>query len=210
MSNSLQEALMRFSEKASLHDLIGIADFTKVTSATVLSWIEQGIHPKGETLIRLQHFMVNRGYPLESLKQVPAPAYKLGQLIAFDVLSVDELVARLGYSNATALYRVVQGSGLVADRAAVLEGLVDRYKDEVQAQIVAFARTPEPETKQLVPLQQSFLSIDVLSDGVQSAVALLDNVLDLVDMEPGGLEGVVARIGRRKLTRLAERLMPFV
>lgn len=208
MSSDLRSALDAFASNLSLVDLKELAEFCRVTQGTSLSWLEGAPLPKGDNLIRLQHFLINRGFPVGEMDDLPAPAYKLGQLIAFDVVSVDDVVRILRYTNTTAVYKVVQGAGLVSDRFELLERLVDDHSEEVQQKIADFKARYAPKRPE--SLQRSHLSLGVLHVGFDTTLDLLENVLDLIDLDPTAREELKGKVDADKVTMLIDRLVLII
>jgi len=142
------------------------------------------------------------------MDDLPAPAYKLGQLIAFNVVSVEQVVQSLRYTNTTAVYKVVQGAGLVSDRITALERLVSDHSEEVQQKIAEFTARHAPKRPE--SLQRSHLSLGVLHVGFDTTLDLLENVLDLIDLDPTAREELKGKIDSDKVSMLIERLLVIV
>lgn len=211
MSNDLGDALTRFAKEKTLADLTELAEFCQVVTATALIWMEAEMLPKGETLIRLQHYLRSSGYQVEELDQVPAPALKLGQAIAFGVVSVEEAARLLDYSNYTAVYRLVQGGGLSAERAEVMQLLIEQYEEETEARVAQFANRHASVALSLPslgePLSAVLLPSEILARGINQAVAMLDIVLELVDLNPEAAESLGDRVDTAKINATVERLL---
>lgn len=139
---SFDEALAEFRLRASIDDLVTLARFTDKTPATALGWLTDTPDIKGEILVKLQHFFSLAGWEIDELEQLPTPAFKLGQLIALRLVSVDEVVKRLSYTKPSGLYLVLQGSGIHTDRIAVMERIVDELENQ-RAEAIANFVSPQ-------------------------------------------------------------------
>jgi len=213
MSRDLSGALTKFAEDKKLADLVELAEFCQVVAGTALGWTEAGMLPKGETLIRLQHYLAALGYSIDELDHLPAPAFKLGQAIAFGTVTVSMAADALDYSSFTGLYRVVQGSGLTAERAGMLQLLNEQYAEETEARVAQFvnrhaSETPAPSLVIDSPSPATLhLPSEILARGVNQAVATLDVVLELVDQNPEAAKSLGDRVDTAKINSTIARLM---
>jgi hypothetical protein len=131
-------ACMRdYGKRFNVVDGIGsMAEFTDVTPATALGWLEESSRealPKGTTLLKLRTFLSLIGYEVAELKDLPNSALKLAELIALNVFNVKEVAQRLGYVDDKAIYRqtLQVAVGLSAQRADRVDRFVRKY-DEVR------------------------------------------------------------------------------
>jgi hypothetical protein len=123
---AFRQVLAAFRDEASINDLVQTAEFVgKKQPSTALEWFTEKVELKGETLLRLQHFLHLSGWEVDELNELPAPAFKLGQLITLNLVSVPTVVKRLGYTQPTGLYKVLQGGGILEDRLEAMQKLVD-------------------------------------------------------------------------------------
>jgi hypothetical protein len=212
------KAFSEFVDSATVLDLMELAKFTHVVPGTVLTWVDKRELPKGETHIRLLHYLDAGRSQLDELKELPKPAYKLGQLIAFGLLAMDEARERLGYASQNDLLRLLRGSSLQADRGQILTRLIADHQEQLNVVITAFREqhqpqpqlTPEPE--RLAPLQSNNLSTKILSSTVMGGVDLLHIALDLVDLQaddvPTALQLTLPE--RSRIERLITRLKVMI
>jgi hypothetical protein len=207
VAENTAEAFGQFVDVAKISDLRDLAKFTKVTPSTVLVWVDKEALPKGEAFFRLQHYLEGRGYENSELQTLPRPAYKLGQLIAFDVLSMEDAREVLKYATLKDLYRLLQGVGVSASRGATLQRLIAEHGDTLSLRMAEFRRLHIAPAESLPGMS---ISSHTLADGISGSIDILDTMLDLVDLQPNGTDEVSRLVDRAKVIRVVDRLTPFV
>jgi hypothetical protein len=225
---TLRDGLNGFRGRASIDDLVKMASFIKVVPTTALGWLSGDAEPKGETLVRLQHFLHLSGWELDELKALPEPAYKLGQLIALDFIGVEWAVMHLQYANPTALYRVLQGGGLLNDRIEKIEKIVSEFEEKRQATVANFVtmrqeeqvkvETPEPAISQssMATSVRSASLDDELSPSVlavllANSIVSTELLLEAIDEDSVSiLAQVRALTGDGRINTLTEQLLKLL
>lgn len=206
------KAFGEFVDSATVTDLMELAEFTHVVPGTVLTWMARGELPKGETQIRLLHYLDAGRSQLDELNELPKPAYKLGQLIAFDLLTMDEVRESLGYASQNDLFRLLRGSSLQADRGQILTRLIADNQEQLNVVITTFREQHQSHLQRLAPLQSNNLSTKVLSSTVTGSVDFLHIALDLVDLQtddaPTALQLTLPE--RSRIERLITRLKVMI
>ena len=211
MSTTIK-AFGEFVDSATVLDLLELAEFTRVVPGTVLTWVEKGELPKGEASIRLLHYLDAGRSQLDELKELPKPAYKLGQLISFGLLTMDEAREALKYASQNDLFRLLRGSSLQADRGQILSQLIAENQERLNVAITAFSEQHQPRSKlkseRLEPLQSNNLSTKILSSTVVGSVDLVHIALDLVDLQADDVSTALQLTlpERSRIERLITRL----
>jgi hypothetical protein len=197
-----------FVDSATMLDLMELAEFTHVMPGTVLTWVEKGELPKGEAQIRLLHYLDAGRCLLNELKELPKPAYKLGQLIAFGLLTMDAARKALGYANQTDLFRLLRGSSLQADRGQILTRLIADNQEQLNVVITTFREQRQPRPQRSAPFQSNNLSTKILSSTVMGGVDFLHTALDLVDLQADEVSTALqlTLAERSRIERLITRL----
>lgn len=207
MSNNMAGAFVRFFDRATLRDLRDLAAFVKVTPGTALVWAEKNEIPKGESFYRLQYYLEGLGYEIEELQGLPKPAYKLGQLIAFDIIEMEYARDVLGYASLKDLYRLLQGASLFAKRGETLERLIKSNEGALQGAITAFKERHGPE--RMESTQSLLVPSETLSAVLMGGVDLLDNILDIVELQSQTSEEIPSEADRSEVSRLVQRLQRY-
>src|ERR1035437_6648484 len=100
-ANTLANCYMHFKQYGGSSKTL--AEFTKVPWDTVRKWNKDRL-PLGEASIRLQYFLLMQDYSLIGFKNMNPILFKLGQCIAFDLVSCDSVVQATGFSNERNLF----------------------------------------------------------------------------------------------------------
>lgn len=210
--STITKAFGEFVDSASVLDLMELAEFTQVVPGTVLTWVARRELPKGETQIRLLHYLDAGRFQLDELKELPKPAYKLGQIIAFGLLTMDEARESLGYASQNDLFRLLRGSSLQADRGQILTRLIANHEEQLNVVITTFREQHQPRSQRLAPLQSNNLSTKILSSTVMGGVDHLHIALDLVDLQTDNVPTALqlALPERSRIERLITRLKVMI
>lgn len=180
------ECIQDYAQRFNIVDGLGLmAEFTGVKPFTVLAWMQGDPLPKGEVRIKLLCFLTLVGYKVEDYRHLPDVTQRLAQIIAFEVASVEVLMAELSYPSTHGLYSLIlRGSGMLNDRGYRLEKLVTKY-DELRRQAVtqweqrvsAELMTKEPSGSEVILPPAAVLSTPVppepIPDLGPAAVAVL-------------------------------------
>jgi hypothetical protein len=118
------------------------ADFVGINRGTVRRWYT-GTVPKGMVMLKVRVMLDMVDYDVEEYQSLPQLNKQLAQLIAFDVLSADDVMSYLKYTDDHAVHRIVlQGNDVMPDRRFQLQELLDD-RDYQQAFIEAKAKAVE-------------------------------------------------------------------
>lgn len=204
----LLQRLDEFKTRALLSDLEEAAKFTKVTPPTVLGWLTNSAPPKGETHLRLMHYLSLRGLHPAELDELPRPAYLLGRYIAFDVLTIDMATRELGYAGQKDLYRLLQGAELTSNRAQLLTETLSNWEEEYN-KATPRLRPFEPQSKHApatTDMQASSTSFEAqhVAGSLLTTAALVES---LILSGGNALEEVVVLVGNQRVTDLASNLL---
>jgi len=186
----LEECFQHFSERVvsiapkgshgSVEAKKPIAYFCGVTTGTVCRWLYgTGPLPTGEPRIKLMCYLDAMGYRVIELERMPKGRRNFVELIGFNLFSSSQAAELLGYSEASKLYRVLQGRQDASDdknqrmwelwkeRKEELE----RKKSEARASLqrVEPAMTKQSKSK---PQQPS------------AAISIMEGLLGLLEKEP--------------------------
>ena len=85
-----------------------MADFCGVKVKTIVRWFNGG-GPNGTELIKLLCYMDLMGYRVIELERMKAGRRGFAELVGFGILSIEQVVELLGYSNTTTLFQVLHG-----------------------------------------------------------------------------------------------------
>ena len=217
-TGSFEERLASFAEQASLRDLSEAAAFTKVVPGTVLAWITGGPLPKGEPFIRMMYYLKLKGLEPKELTALPKPAFDLGEYISSGTLEMETAKPDLGYANTKDLYRLLHGADLTSARAEMLDGVLERYKEdaqeaidnlgilpftEVETAVITPVPAPAPE-KTIEPQQvRPSFSAEHASGAILTATALVESFILSDDTQ---LATVAELVGRKRISDLTSYL----
>lgn len=125
---TLEECRVEFRRRFSGIDVRAtMAKFCQVTEDTVYRWNGGKQLPVGEQAVRLLCWYRLCGLKPEALEGHSLAA-KLAELIAFDIVSVDQAVEGLKYSSTHGIFRfILHGSGMMPDREYRLRKLIETH-----------------------------------------------------------------------------------
>lgn len=116
-----------------------LAEFTEVGEQTVRCWrltstAPNGNDPLGKQLLKVRVFLDMVGYNVKELDELPDLARRLGKVVAFGILTLDEVREKLDYRNSNEVYGILlRGTGLVVHRQHRMQRLVESHADAVKA-----------------------------------------------------------------------------
>jgi hypothetical protein len=90
-----------------------LARFLGVNAHTVRRWFSGGASPIGMPLIKLRYFLELLGHKistLELIKEKTPALYGLGELLAFDVITMSYAISELGYTDQHSVFRLMHGN----------------------------------------------------------------------------------------------------
>lgn len=213
MSTDLMGRLEQFQLRATLADLEEAANVIKVTSPTILGWLNGGALPKGETMLRLQHYLSMKHLHPDELNAIPEPALQLGRYIAYDVLTIDEAKRAMGYASTNDLYRLLNGASLMTSRAQMLAKLLNDWRaqfESSQPDIKPFsaAITSAPQvasTSTADASSNASFTVQHVAGSILTTAALVES---LILSDEHGVDGVLALVGEDRIFDLIDNLRP--
>ena len=124
--------------------LKALAQFTKAPWETVRRWNKDRL-PLGEVSIRLQYFLLMQDYSLIGFKNMNPILFRLGQCIAFDLVSCDSVVQETGFSNERNLFSCLRGtSGISRVKLEIIERICAKHQSIIPNKIADFAMRYRP------------------------------------------------------------------
>lgn len=110
-----------------------LAEFTKVGTESVQRWLVTNKLPQGLQMVRLMHFLENMGYTIKELHQIVPAVYNAGQLVSFELLTLEELILVWHYPNKHGVFRILSGDVKpTPDRIAAIEKLMETHAQDLQ------------------------------------------------------------------------------
>lgn len=94
-----------------------LADFLGVNHHTIQRWLVGNCLPIGEVLVRLRYFLEIAGYSVPALVELKKSSpvyYKLGEIMAFARLSVNEITQYLEYTDPYGVLRLLHGISITS------------------------------------------------------------------------------------------------
>lgn len=134
---------------ASTWDYMAVAKATDSTSNTVAKWLVGG-EPNGERLIRLWHFLAVSGIESPELNTLDDFNRYCGELLAFGVVCMDDLLAICGVKNANGVLRALRGTPPMHPQLTYAE-LQEDYDHDLQAAKDAIAIIAPPTRADAAP-----------------------------------------------------------
>ncbi|MBI4714201.1 hypothetical protein HY771_03395, partial [Candidatus Uhrbacteria bacterium] len=96
--------------KKAAHARQPIADFCGVKAKAVTRWLHSAESlPNGLQLIKLMCFLELLGYRVIEWERIPTARRNFTELVGFGLLSIEQSLELLGYSNTTTVYQVLLG-----------------------------------------------------------------------------------------------------
>lgn len=129
----IQEAIRDYASRHNCLEGPGLlAEFTGTSQATVFEWLRGERLPAGNSLIGLQVYLDSLGYELEEFRSLPDLAQTLARLLAFGVLTLEEVAEELNYQSVKDVQRILlQGKSMFQQRVNMLRRLVETHQDEL-------------------------------------------------------------------------------
>lgn len=130
---NIQEAIHDYASRHNCLEGPGLlAEFTDTSQATVFEWLRGERFPAGNSLISLQVYMDSLGYEVEELRSLPDLAQTLARLLAFGVLTLEEVAEKLNYQSVKDVQRILlQGKSMHQQRVDMLRRLVEARQEEL-------------------------------------------------------------------------------
>lgn len=126
---------------------------------TIERWLKEGIRePVGEYLIRVRVILSELGYEVAEFQALELGIQKACKMFAFDLASIDDLVAEFGYdgsvSGRSQLFKILRdGSGMHPERKQRVEAFIESFDMMIAEVEHAFReRFVHSDTKPTEPL----------------------------------------------------------
>jgi hypothetical protein len=124
--------------------LEALAQFTKAPRNTVRRWNKDRL-PLGEASIRLQYFLLMQDYSLIGFRTMNQTLFRLGQCIAFDLVSCDSVVQATGFYNERNLFACFRGtSGISRAKLEIIERMCEKHQLIIPSKIADFTARYRP------------------------------------------------------------------
>lgn len=117
-----------FEKRRLLARTLGVED------ATIRRWMTGSAVPVGMSMISLRYYLEYLGYEVSELAKLPEVINQVARLLAFRVLSLEELANLTGFQGYTdQVLAVLRGArGLSEDRKSQFHGTVRAYRQELE------------------------------------------------------------------------------
>jgi hypothetical protein len=95
-------------------------EFTGASDKAALCWLKSRSYPIGHQLLSVKYFLESLGYNVLELNQLEPAVRRVGRLIAYKLISIDETVELCGYGSRSTLYHALHGTRNVSGRKKVI------------------------------------------------------------------------------------------
>jgi len=150
-----------------------LANVLGVEDSTVRRWVIGPGTPIGMSMISLRYYLDFLGYQVSEINRLPPHINGVGRLLAFRVLSLEEMTKLTGdESFPDHLFAVLRGvRGISAERGDVFRDIVESYREELRKKQLTTPRLVivNPESAAIVPVvvsAQKVGSTDLVQLGV--------------------------------------------
>lgn len=109
-----------------------IIQYCRCKRRTISAWIK-GQPPVGEYQVRVRYFLAAQGYVVNELENLHPLVWQLGLLLAYDVLSTEDIRRELGYKNSQDVYTMLFGRQRPLQLEQRLSPIVEKYRDTLTA-----------------------------------------------------------------------------
>ena len=91
------------------HEMQLLAFFTRVSEATVRRWKSGENYPIGLSLLAVRNFLSLKGYKIPAHDRLDPEIRDFGGLIVHRIITIEDAITGLGYSNTKGIFRLVFG-----------------------------------------------------------------------------------------------------
>lgn len=123
-----QECLQRYLDAGGEKALARISEFMRIPGNRVKSWAKNG-DLRGENLLRLWYFLEKYGFSLPELSSLNGDVYKLGKLIAFRKVKLQDASIEVGYPTDELLRKLMGKMGVVEERKKRMLDIIERFPE---------------------------------------------------------------------------------
>lgn len=174
-----------------------LAEFAGIVPTTALGWVRGDNIPSGDALLRLRCFLHLLGYEVEEYVSLPKVTQRFAQLIALNVINVEQAAHHLHYQNTQDVYHfILRGRGVQPDRAHRIQRVVGEFELSRQEALqhwrprleellpvephpVSIAEQPATEVfVPEVPQLEAPLAVILLADSLRAAILLKGSLVD--------------------------------
>jgi len=189
-----------------------IADFCGVSLATVATWFRGSNLPVGERYIKFMCFLDMAGYRVIELERMPKALRNIAEFIGYGVLSTQEVMGLLEYSNRSKFFALLRGErGISKEKEQKAwniwkEKRGDLEKRKEEARELYQLDIPPTSTAPAVNIQQELPKVSVTSTHHKSGavVSLMEGLLALLEDASFELAEINQSVGT--VLRLSARL----
>jgi len=121
------------------NDLEFISEFVGAVPTSILDWINNKQPCKGARLIRLWHFLDAAGFETPELEKIPPFNCYLGQLFAFGVITMDEVLQYAGVRNEQTGFQIMRGQPPMHP-AMSYEDIQELHDEQLEQVLTAFGQ----------------------------------------------------------------------
>jgi len=112
----------------------GLRTFIGVQAATIRCYITAPKSLRGLPLVKMRYFLKAQGYEVLELEALRSEVEKFGELVAYGLMTIQEAVEVLNYTDQHGVFRVLHGelSQLPNARIISIRGCLERHKNNLQ------------------------------------------------------------------------------
>lgn len=202
----LKSYLDLFLAPRGLQGLELIAEFCEVTVPTVQTWVREGITPRGEQMLRLRVLLSLGGIKVVEIDHLPPPARELAKMVAFNIITLDEVSVELDYTDKHGVYHVLSGGSLAKSRQRSMEKLVAEAQSLIDEEEEKWRRRISDPHHQAPTRLQGTES----EPGLGTEVTAVTPTPDSVSGSSGDIEAPTSATVVMSMSRLLEALLPLV
>lgn len=139
LTGTLLECLSDYAKRTSKHNRKSfkqkrdIAKLLGVNPQTIHKWLDRGILPNGERLLRLFFLLDVCGYQVREAESLHPIIKQAGQVIAAGLMGANEMLARINLSSIDNFWRILLGYvGTTEEKMNILEQIYKEQESAVQ------------------------------------------------------------------------------
>ncbi len=125
----------RAGSRESAEAKVPLSKFLRNDPSSIQRWLVMSARPLGLQIIKLRVFLEAVGYTvpaLKKMKHVKPAAYKLAELLAFDIISAEDARQMFGLNQANRVFAIAQsGQFLIEERVKQINALYEANREFV-------------------------------------------------------------------------------
>lgn len=147
--------LRQFEKKGGARRVL--SEFVHSESNTIRRWVKGQNPPRGINLIKLWFFFKELGYPSAELDELHPYILQLAELVAYEVITVDEARELIGYKNTQQVWTAFRGgSRTILREDQTRQALLAEYGEDLAAAKLLYefsrsASAPPDDSPEQVP-----------------------------------------------------------